>query len=407
MKRKGFKLTTSGVSFDPPMPNDLPPTYATQADTAEDEFAGLLTALKNPRSAFIQKHSTIIDKFISAVARGINKKPEDLVLDPYGPFIDMLKRWATNYKASKNIPKTSIRLGGKFLLRGDEDTDEEPTEFFAGEPDPPGNPPFKGPIDPKRVMANRGDFTEAYLRKYPALAESDTMTEDSYFLNYLRYAYEQGKNPSESLESIVARIGVMFAPLTFDVAVVNGVATKFNFMDFFLGGGIRYAKTLPKPDLPPKPEPSVVAPPNSQQYPPELLEILKVLLDESTDGFKAAEFVSEYEYTILPKRYSKFFFGPDLIYGIGQSMQRLREAYKFSRGNDELFLDFVNDEQWRDLFIGLVVGVINLQQKISSFNAPQSVIRMIQSNVELTVGKFSQFKRFHRTQPPAKRAVNF
>jgi hypothetical protein len=432
MKRKGFKLTTSGVTFDDTMPYDRPTEYE-QPVNAEEQFGALLMYLKKPKAAFIQKHSTIIDRFISAVARGINKKPEDLVLDPYGPFIEMLKRWATNYKASKNIPKTSIRLGGKFLLRGDE-TEEEQTnprargdgptseeeleEFFAGTDPAPGTEEstefFAGDSDvpPPRRMATQREFEDAYFKRYPELLQENTLlTDDSLFLNYLRYVYEYGNNPSDSLATIVDRIGVMLGAFTFDIAVVGGKARPFKFEEFFLERGIRFAKTIPKSAPTPEPvQPTSQPAPSSQpkiEYSSELLNILKGLLEESADASKAAEFVSEYEYTILPKRYSEFFFGPDLVYGIGQSMQRLREAYKFSRSNDELFVDFLNDEQWRDLFITLVVQVINLQQKISSFNAPQSIIRMLENNAELTVGKFSGFKRFHRTQPRARRAVNF
>ena len=375
-------------------------------ETAEEQFDALLSASKYPLSAFIEKHSSVIDRFISAVAKGINKRSEDLVLDPYGPFIDMLRRWATKYKASKNIPKTKIKLGGKILLRGDETEEEDTEEFFAGLTNPPTpSPPPKVPTE--RTVATLGDFAKAYVFRYPLFEDVNSpMTEDSFYLNYLRYVYEQSRNPSESLQSIVSRIGIMFVPLPFDTAVINEVPQKFNFKEFFLSNGVRFAKTTIKPVAPPEPITPPAAPAKAE-YPPELLEILKELLDESTDGFEAEEFVSEYEYTILPRRYSQYFFGPDLIYGIGQSMQRLREAFKFTRTNDELFVDFLNDEQWRDLFIGLVIGVISLQQKISSFNSSQSVIRMIQSNVELTVGKFSTFKRFHRTQPQVRRSINF
>jgi hypothetical protein len=390
--RAAFKVTTAGVTVDPVLPNFATPSAEGVADNVYDQFARLLDSTKYSFDAFIQKHSQLVDRFISAVAQGINKKPEELVLDQYQPFIELLRKWASNYKASKNIPKSKIRLGDRMLLKAGEEEESDTDEFseFAN----------SSPV-------SLSEFKTALLAANPALTESE-VTKNDIYLNYLRYYMTKVKNPLRSTEEIIKDMGLMVG--LFQVFVdANG--NPFDLEKFFEGGGVRVMKLSPRiAPVPAAPASPVVvqAPPapSPAQYSPALLEIMKELLDEAPDGFTASHLVDEYEYVILPKRYSNSFFGPDLIYGIGQAMQRLREKYKFTRTNDELFVEFINDEHWRDLFVSLVVGVITLQKKISSFSTPQNVVRMIENNVELTVAKFSTFTKFHRQAQP-KRQFNF
>jgi hypothetical protein len=220
---------------------------------------------------------------------------------------------------------------------------------------------------------------------------------DEIFLNYLRYIISRSKDEDMSNDIIIEEIGIMrmdFSNIEFSTPLAPGQKLE-NFMDFFMAPGVRYAISTASQQSAANPV-----------FAPELFSVVEQLFGASEQAVQASNLVEFYKYSVIPERYSNLLFGPDLIYGIGQAMQRLREQYKFTRTNDELFVEFINDEHWRDLFVSLVVGVINLQQKISSFSAPQNMVRMIENNVELTTMKFSSFTKFHRQVQP-KRSFNF
>lgn len=395
--RKKFVVTTTGITVEPKFksPKESIPVIA-ESD-APKFFDVLVKASKAGIAAIVMSHQQVASRFIAAVANGIGKKPEDLVVDYHKDFVTLLERWAANDKARYTITP-NIRIGGKILLgAGGESSDETTEDPSLTTPDPKPKPTFQPRVDVTPLYSvtddevlQPGEFADRFRKIHVDVSA------DEVFLNYLRYIVSRSKDGDTENDLIIQNIGIMrfdFSTIAFK-APLNPDTKLQNFSDFFLASGVRYAI--------PEQQPATVDPQPSST----LLDVVDQLFAESESAVQASNLVEFYKYSVIPERYSNLLFGPDLIYGIGQAMQRLREKYKFTRTNDELFVDFINDEHWRDLFVSLVVGVITLQKKISSFSTPQNVVRMIENNVELTVMKFSSFTKFHRQAPP-KRSFNF
>lgn len=406
-KRPFFQVTTSGVETVPSLPSSSARTNYEKKETS-DIFSELVDSpLKDkPMAAFIHLHSQAVDIFIRAVAKGIGMKPEELVFDQYQPFLKLLEHWAKNSRKSKNIPKTKIRLGKRILIgQGSEEEEESESTKMEGS--------TEVEVPKKTNMLGPEQFKALFVQYREDQSDDNIYTDDMIFLNWLRYFYEKHNYPNRTDNEIIAQMGAMVVPFNlFTLYKTDGAAEqRFDFGEMFLGRGLRAVSEIERYSNTGQTMKTPVASSTPKRPKNEIskatLELIEHLLEEAPESVHASNLVAEYEYSILPERYSKFFFGKELVYGIGQAMQRLREKYNFTRTNNELFTEFIREEEWTALFVTLVVGVIDLQTKIHSAISPQAMIQNLENRITLTVNKFASFKRFNRQPTTLARKFNF
>lgn len=389
-RRKSFKLTTKGVDF------------GSDNTTRDIEFGdiNLEEYLKGGENAQLSELRAIADtseiqlvhayaqnsyQFIAAVARGIGKKPEDLLLDVYKPFEQVLDRWAKRGRKKKALPKMKINLGVKETEEiEEEDTGEEtvdnPEEQATKKSTKPEQVIYEDVIEENEVTIQNSLDTYKMNLHFLIIAtdgesEADRRRDDANFIyfNWLRYLLLLDPNNSDEKAQLDS-IGYI------DIELPKWIDDRGRAIEFYQ---IMTTK---------RPQDFKLA-----TQTPDNTALKNVLLQlfERQDRSRDAEALSDvYKYTILPKKFRKAFFGPDLIYGIGQAMQKLREAYQFTKKNDVLFVEFVENEKWRDLFVSLVSCILNLQTKLTAFNAPQGTIRMLRTDVQAYVSKFRGYPGF-------------
>lgn len=407
-KRPTFSITTTGINLNPEL--DALPAMLGPENEASRQFQILVD--NSDVTGLLHAHTMAVNKFIDAVAKGIKKKPEDLVVDYYKPFVSLLEHWAANYKAQHvaNLPQKFL-LGAGGITAGNQE-EESDTEM----PSPPAPKPATLFLE-QPITVDLLSYKMFKAKVYAKSLQGDARTNEfeiSQLLNYLKYLFlktNSGEDypDKESIWQDMAWLTVdNQQPLSIEVDGRTTVEGKpgppKTLTECF------FAKGPGKIKLKQKLKPAAPSPPTTTpSRTTEITAFLEFLFQHEAEAATASNLVEFYKYSVLPKRFSNRLFGPDLIFGIGQAMQSLRQTFHFRQTitNDELFADFVNDENWRDLFVSLVVKSILLGEKYSSFNPPKGVIEMLKREIESISVRFRGFQKFNQTFPSAAAPLKY
>jgi len=392
-QRPKFRITTTGIDLKPELDDlKLPPVVQPKSEALR-QFDILVQ--NSGIAELLHAHTLAVNKFVDAVAKGIKKNPEQLMVDYYRPFVALLEHWAANYKV-QNTPPKQFLLSGKKKRPQTRTEEEEPTQMQEEE---------IGAID---VLSFSGFKAKLLGERRPTELP---LNEPTLLFNYLKYLfvnanYAEQYPDANNVWKDIALLSIAepepFSITTEGDFIMNGgqVEAPTTLLDSFTFQGSGTINLTPRTDVPPPtaqppPQPS----PPAVQPKDKLTDLLEFMFQHEAEAANASNLVEFYKYSILPKRFSNRLFGPDLVYGIGQALQSLRQTFRFRQSNDELFVDFVNDEAWRDLFVSLVVKSILLGEKYSAFNPPKGVIELLKREIESIAVRFRGFKKFNQTFP--------
>jgi hypothetical protein len=388
-RRRNFRITTKGIDIDsPPKYQDDQHAVMSKKVLGQNpsvQFAYIASQYDKVRLELLSVYKQNSYQFICAVARGIGKKPNDLLLDTYAPFDRFLEKYAASLSKAKKIPKAKIRLGAgnpgeEFSESSEEietgteeqlETTEEKSRFTAGNIS----------YDAFSALFSKWVANNHSTQLHKAVADADIM------FAFLRFKYHSINRPNDNPIDVLNNIGFV----TVELPTWIGNGQEKTFYDIITN------RTQGNYVLQPS-----QSQPTSLQDESELINQIETLL-----SFKKGKAVVDisyelFKYEMLPEKFHSMYFGPDLIFGIGQAMQKLREEYRFQKKNDRLFAEFVENEKWRDLFVSLVSCILNLQQKLTAFNAPQGTIRMLRTDINAYVSKFRDYPGFSNSTPISK-----
>lgn len=375
-RRPNFKVTTQGVDFEnnPSTSafNTIRPDELFKASET-DQVRELIYQFHPPTVQLVHMYAQNSYRFIAAVSKAIGKKPEDLLLDMYKPFEQLLDQWAASNKEKKRLPKFKLgaKKGRQESTSDSDESDESETADLPQESkkvDPPSQDESQ---EYQSFHDELYNFMKTEFNDDQKLSEYDAKP-GFYIINWNRYLFINGGSQKNFFEE--------FGYIDIELPTWVNEQGSFLNLDQILVTKTKNAKFT-------------LASNSSSSWAP-LKDIVKQLFEQQERNVHTEQLINLYKYSILPEKFSKIFFGNDLTYGIGQAMQKLREAYHFTKKNDTLFAEFVENEKWRDLFVSLVACIINLQQKVTAFNAPQGTIRMLRTDVQAFVSKFHDYPGF-------------